>query len=97
MTDDRMLTQMKHATETAIALVTAMQSRDTFILDKQLAEAVSWIGLNTPSAESERLALQLNQSTHLTTLCIELLAAATEKSVEATTQRLAALIARHNS
>ena len=95
MTDD-MHAGMKQATARAVALVTAMQGGDMAVLDGELTEAVRWVGLAPDVPEAKRLALQLNQSAHLTTLCIELLAEATGMTVEQATQRLAALIAEYN-
>ena len=87
---------MKEATANAVALVTAMLGDDAAVLDGQLVGVVEWIGLDPASPEAQRLALQLNQSAHLTTLCIGLLAKSSGLTVEAATQRLAALIAGYN-
>ena len=92
-----MIAAMKQATANAVALVTAMQSHDAATLDGQMVETVEWLGLNRTDPIASRVALQLNQSAHLTTLCIELLAKSTGDSVEATRERLAALIAQYNA
>lgn len=96
MTDDEMHAEMKQATARAVSLVTAMQGGDMTVLDGEVTEAVRWVGVAPDAPEAKRLALQLNQSTHLTTLCIELLAVASGMTVEQATQRLAALIAGYN-
>lgn len=96
MTHDDMHVAMKQATANAIALVTAMQSADTAVLDRELTETIQWIGVAKDAPASNRLALQLNQSAHLTTLCIELLAEASGWTVQQVTQRLAARIAGFN-
>jgi hypothetical protein len=96
MTEDETADAMKQATERSVALVTAMQGDNDGVLDSQLFEAVQWVGIAPYTPEARRLALQLNQSAHLTTLCIELLAKASGTTVEQTTQRLAALLAGYN-
>ncbi|MDF0515565.1 hypothetical protein PX701_18210 [Agromyces sp. H3Y2-19a] len=96
MTDDDMLAAMKQATANSVVLVTAMQGGDAAVLDGELVEVVQWIGVVPGTPEAQRLALQLNQSTHLTTLCLELLAKASGMTTEQATQRLAALIAGYN-
>lgn len=95
MTDD-LRAAMKQATARAIALVTAMQGGRASVLDGEISDAVEWIGLAHNSPEAKRVALQLNQSAHLTTLCIDLLAKALGMTVEQATQRLATLIAEYN-
>jgi hypothetical protein len=96
MTEDDLTASMKYATESAVALVTVMQSGDSPVLDGQLTSIVEWIGLAPESPEGRRTALQLNQSAHLTTLCIELLAKSSDLTVSETTQRLAARIMKFN-
>jgi len=96
MTDSDMPAAMKQATGHSVALVTAMQGGDAAALDRERVEVVRWIGVVPDAPEAQRLALQLTQSAHLTTLCIELLAKASGMTTEQTTQRLAALIAGYN-
>lgn len=96
MADEDMQQRMKHATETAVALMTAMQSGNAAVLNGQIVATVEWIGLDPKSNEAARLALQLNQSTHLTTLCVELLAKAAGMTVPEASQRLAALVTQYN-
>jgi hypothetical protein len=96
MTNDHMTKQMKVATANAVALVTALQSEDALLQSHQLTTIVEWVGAEPTSPEGQRLALQLNQSAHLTTLCIELLAKSSNMSVPEASQRLAARIAQFN-
>ena len=96
MTEDETVRAMRQATERSVALVTAMQGDNDGVLDSELFEAVRWVGIAPYTPEAQRLALQLNQSAHLTTLCIDLLAKASGTTVEQTTQRLAALNAGYN-
>lgn len=96
MTDDDMTKQVKIATANAVALVTALQSADALVQSQQLATMVEWVGAEPTSLEGQRLALQLNQSAHLTTLCIELLAKSSNMTVPEASQRLAARIAQFN-
>lgn len=96
MTEGTEMTEMKQATENALALITALASGDPAVLDLQLVEAVEWVGLSKSSGEGQRLALQLNQSAQMTKLALELVAQSSGLNMEDVTARFGTLVSKFN-